>query len=884
VAKKAESGSSSWLLTTYVYDDFGSLRYVIPPIPTGTTYPTSFAESDDVFKRFIYGYHYDARRRLVDKKVPGKGWDYMVYNKLDQVVATQDSASKIANTWMYTKYDALGRTVQSGTWNNGGTAVLRAALQSSVDVSSTYWEAANGGSGTGYSASAWPTSGCTLLSTSFYDTNSNIPGFPSTGWSAVASGGVTGSQLKGLPVATKTAVLNSPSNMLLTVNYYDDRGRVVQSNTQHYLGGGTAITNNLDQVVTTYNFTGQPLTTERKHYKNVSNAPALQLTLLDTYAYDHMGRSTMAKNKVNALTEVVLSQAVYNEIGQLKTKRLHSENSGGSFLQDVAYSYNERGWLKSALSSQSLFNEILSYNWGTSPQYNGNISLMEYYGPHTGYKSFVYSYDYLNRLTSAASSNSPLTESLTYDELGNIKSIARGGVTYGTLTHAYTDNLLTGVTGSGFTTRTYAYDANGNATTAGTNDRKLAYNLLNLPVTVKNASNVTIMTYDYDAEGQKLRSESTADGTREYIGGIVYEGTAIKAITTAEGRITLNAGVYKYKYDLKDHLGNVRVTFDKNTTTGAADVVQEDEYYAFGLKSAVYDNSNGNRYLYNGKELQIDLENQYDYGARFYDPVIGRWTSVDPLADINRRWSPYNYVEDNPINLVDPDGMTSEQSQLGGDLPCHGCVVPPGKPPVRPPMSTSFVDEAGRLNLARDFKPRGVFVNIAAWVVMELFMSHDDPAAAAEQTYQIAKAKNFRDPNANKGYANELARNGYKVPGAEEEKDSNEYIYRGGAPSDGNLTPRDKDTDPNSDKRGLSTFTTAEEAKEKSKKPIATKISVASLRRLGLTVEYQGTHASIRPATQGELEKWAATKEAAGAGRGTHIYTRIVQASVRGVK
>ncbi|RZK47951.1 MAG: RHS repeat-associated core domain-containing protein, partial [Pedobacter sp.] len=82
--------------------------------------------------------------------------------------------------------------------------------------------------------------------------------------------------------------------------------------------------------------------------------------------------------------------------------------------------------------------------------------------------------------------------------------------------------------------------------------------------------------------------------------------------------------------------------------------LQEDNYYAYGLRKVA--TAGQNKYLYNSKELQEEL-GQYDYGARFYDPVIGRWNVIDPLGEKMRSWSPYNYGFDNPVKFVDVGGM-----------------------------------------------------------------------------------------------------------------------------------------------------------------------------------------------------------------------------------
>jgi RHS repeat-associated protein len=492
---------------------------------------------------------------------------------------------------------------------------------------------------TGYDINSYPTVLDTILTINYYDDYT----FPGAGTYASTATGIS-VQTKGLHTGSKVNVLNT-GTMLLTENYYDSEGRLRESIAQNNIGG-------YDRTVNDYNFNNQLVQSVRTH----NSATVSNLVVTNQFVYDHMGRKTHTLQQTGTgQPMVVISKEDYNEIGQLKAKHLHGTINGSdtTYLQDVKYTYNERGWLSSA--NAPLFAEQLQYNSGTTPQYNGNISQMNYSGPNSGSKVFNYAYDPLNRLTAATSTSNALNESMSYDAMGNITALTRTGARSATLAYTYTGNQLQSVTNSGSAFRSYTYDANGNAT-GDTTGRTISYNMLNLPQSVVK-SGTTVATYTYDADGQKLKNTGT-DGSWDYDAGIVYHNGALDFISTEVGRITTNGSNYTYQYNLPDHLGNNRVSFYSNS--GAASLLQEDEYYSFGLRKSLYDNSNNNRYLYNGKEVQTDLKDQYDYGARFYDPVIGRFGTIDRYAEKYDALTPYQYGGLNPVSTIDMNGDSIE--------------------------------------------------------------------------------------------------------------------------------------------------------------------------------------------------------------------------------
>jgi len=616
-----KTGATEVLSTYYVYDDLGNLSFVLPP----GAGPDAGVPDATAQEQFCYQYHYDGRGRLIERKLPGKGWEFMVYNKLDQLVLSQDSLQRGRQEWLFTKYDALGRTIITGVY---GSANGRAALELAVEGHTVLWEERDNsnvnGTGTGYSHLAFPNTGISSYHLfSYYD---DYDFYNNTFGQPNGTTQVTAERTKGLLTGTRTNILCT-ATMLLAVSYYDSYGRAIQTKNEHHLGG-------TDVVDTEYNFDGSIKNSTRTHTRGTATT-----TIATAYTYDHMGRKKATSQGINGAAPTVLSEMLYNEIGQLREKKM------ANGLQSTTYSYNERGWLTTNDASP-LFNMALQYNAGTFPQFNGNISGQSY--TNNGSNTFAYRYDKLNRLLNATAGND-LGEAISYDVMGNITSLTRDG--FGTNTYeSYTGNRLNSI--RGFTTSSYSYDANGNLKTDSEKGIvNISYNHLNLLQTI--TAPVTL-TYSYDATGRKLSKLATGStiNTTDYVGGIQYTNGVIDFIQTEEGIARNSGGAYTYEYNLSDHLGNVRASFD--IYGGAVRMLQRDDYYAFGLRKAVVGGTN--KYLYNGKELQEEVE-QYDYGARFYDPVIGRWNVVDPLAEKGRRWSPYNYVFNNPLRFIDPDGM-----------------------------------------------------------------------------------------------------------------------------------------------------------------------------------------------------------------------------------
>jgi RHS repeat-associated protein len=675
-----------WLCTYYVYDDFGQLRFVIPPKATAAMAQSSWSLSTDMVDELCFRYGYDGRNRMIAKKVPGAGWVYMVYDRRDRLTYTQDANMRSQNRWLTSLYDELNRVVATGMISYGGSRdQLQAILNDRFDAAQVTSTSVNfmapeylyvqdretgkpsyraiteiqftgefvteDGAGTETYLEPAVISTQTLLlnfnpfpdganfaalTLSYYDDYSNTQKSYSTADNSKLDAGTNAYPeslpgaasllTKGMPTVTKVRSLESLTDItagtwMETVSYYDDKGRVVQTQGDNYKNGK-------DIITTRYDFTGKPISSYQLH----TNAAAGQTQRSKTNMnYDHAGRLMEVKKTLNddGATTRYITRNEYDELGQLKNKQLGQYATNTNPLENLQYQYNIRGWLKGVnkdytnnQNSSNWFGMELSYDAGFDEvQYNGNIAGMKWRSKGDGeQRAFGYGYDAANRLLKADftqyTSNTwnqaaglnfnvkmgdGVNYTSAYDENGNIKGMQQWGVKLNSslqidnLSYGYNtnSNKLASVTDATGTANTqlgdftdknisgndYTYDNNGNLTQDKNKDiTSITYNHLNLPYEITVAGKGTIK-YIYDAAGNKLEkrtvetSPQTKATTTAYINGYVYENNVLQFMGHEEGRVrivgTSGGQNVVYDYFIKDHLGNTRMVLTDEQKTDA---------------------------------------------------------------------------------------------------------------------------------------------------------------------------------------------------------------------------------------------------------------------------------------------------------------------------
>jgi RHS repeat-associated protein len=238
---------------------------------TNTNVPGTSVESEpielrsvvgDVLNTWAFQYKYDGRNRMIEKKVPGADWVYMVYDDRDRLVLTQDGEQRKVNKWMFTKYDALNRPVYTGLYTHGSAQSQEVM---SGEVSKTVFaETYNGLLPHGYSTGVFPTGNQDVHTVTYYDDYAFMQFLNGAEFNYKAGElpdqAMMSTRVKGQVTGTKTKVLYpaadyGTSRFLLTVNYYDDKYRLIQTVSENETGTVTRITN-------VYDFVGKVLQTK----------------------------------------------------------------------------------------------------------------------------------------------------------------------------------------------------------------------------------------------------------------------------------------------------------------------------------------------------------------------------------------------------------------------------------------------------------------------------------------------------------------------------------------------------------------------------------------------------------------------------------------------
>ncbi|WP_394748223.1 DUF6443 domain-containing protein [Spongiimicrobium salis] len=666
--------------TYYVYDNFGQLSFVFSP-----KVDTSDGVSATELSELSYQYRYDYRNRLVEKKLPGKGWEYIVYDKADRVVMTQDPNLRAQGRYLSTKYDALGRPVYTAFTNSSfNRQDTQDFIIESTEFAISEQKLPNGQTNTvagmdiEYTNTALPLVVNEILAVNYYDTYT----FSKNGLHT-PSGTVLTQQItpltQGLATGSKIRVLET-NQWITNLVGYDSKGRNIIATTKNdYLVATDIVESKLD-------FAGKILESRNTHTKD-TNAP---IVVKEYFTYDHATRLKEQLHQIGNEEIEVIAENTYDNLGLLINKSV-GNTLNGNRLQDMNYAYNVRGWLRgintadltaSNSAIDQLFAMGIHYNRsanGSDPLFNGNIASVEWRSKNTfnGRRYYRYTYDGMNRLKNAIDrsgrfnvgeykpSQGGLSNPITYDKNGNILSLFRRGHVVenpvegqsghhsimDNLTYTYdTGNKLLSVTDAsnkdyGFVDGNtvgddYAYDANGNMTL----DRNkgitgISYNYLNLPtsVSVEGNENTGNIAYVYDATGVKLEkrvTEGTSVVSTEYCGNYIYKKMGANANATleffshTEGYVEEDGiGSYGYIYQYKDYLGNIRLSYsddnnDENITIN--EIREENNYYPFGLKHRGYNNNQTGRnheYGFQGEEEAEELGK---------NTIDYKWRDYDP--------------------------------------------------------------------------------------------------------------------------------------------------------------------------------------------------------------------------------------------------------------
>ncbi|OCA76193.1 hypothetical protein BBI01_05735 [Chryseobacterium artocarpi] len=540
LVRKALSASEN-ADTYYVYNEYDQLAFVIPPLASAPTIDNSTKE------KLYYQYRYDGRGRLVEKKLPGKGWEFMVYDKADRLIMTQDANMREKNKWLITKYESLGRVAYTGIIGGGSRTSMQSQAENLIIV-----EGRNGSGFTKNGMQIQYSNGYfvdieTILSINYYDTYPNYDFNPPLPVEPTLTGSPSpeGRSTKGLPVMSFVKNIED-DRWTKNYTYYDLKGRVIGTHSINHLGGYTRTEFKLD-------FAGLPLNTVTIHRRLDNEAG---ITIAERFVYDSQNRLLQHWHKVNSKPEQLLAENTYNELSQLKNKKV------GNNLQSIDYAYNIRGWMNDINKDQmeipdlggKLFSYKIKYNQKTGitnpdsalfpekdvkPKYNGNIAEVDWRtveslgaNPPLTPKRYGYAYDNLNRLTAGYYQNpqnpnsKEHVESLSYDLNGNITNLYRTSAMNGT-TAMVIDNLIynygtpgnignllldikdnssnkTGYEGGG---KPISYDVNGNMINMlDKNITKISYNYLNLPNNIKYGNSGFLeMNYLYRADGVKVQ-------------------------------------------------------------------------------------------------------------------------------------------------------------------------------------------------------------------------------------------------------------------------------------------------------------------------------------------------------------------------------------------